>query len=107
MAPEVLGREGHDKAADMWILGVLLCELVVGTPPYNSQLDLTYDHPAARRPYIDPTLCNEIMASKLTLGVTSSPEVTVFLHLLLCIEPTERLECNKKSYRYARAHIWF
>ena len=98
MAPEVLGREGHDKAADMWSLGVLLYELMVGAPPYNSQLNLTYDH---------PTLCNAIMASKLSLGVTSSPEVNDFLHCLLCIEPTERLECNKNSCRYARAHIWF
>jgi len=94
MAPEVLGREGHNQPADMWSLGVLLYELMVGAPPYNS----TYDH---------PTLCNEIMARKLSLGVSSSPEVNDFLHCLLCIEPTERLECNKNNYHYARAHSWF
>merc|ERR1712166_1605475 len=96
MAPEVLGREGHDKAADMWSVGVLLYEMLVGSLPYNS----TYDH---------PTLCNEITASqfKLSLGFTSSPEAHDFLNCLLCLEPTERLECNKQSYRYARAHKWF
>ena len=94
MAPEVLGREGHNQAVDMWSLGVLLYELMVGAPPYNS----TYDH---------PTLCNEIMARELSLGVTSSPEANDFLHCLLCMEPTERLECNKNTYRYVRAHNWF
>ena len=96
MAPEVLGREGHDKAADMWSVGVLLYEMLVGIPPYDS----TYDH---------QTLCNDIIASqfKLSLGSTSSPEVHDFLNCLLCLEPTERLECNKNSYRYARAHKWF
>ena len=96
MSPEVLGRTGHDNAADMWSVGVLLYEMLVGSPPYNS----TYDH---------PTLCNEIMASQseLSLGFTSSPEVHDFLKCLLCLDPTERLECNKNGYRYARAHNWF
>ena len=96
MAPEVLSREGHDHASDMWSVGVLLYEMLVGSTPYNS----AYDH---------ETLCSEIMASqfKLSLGFTSSPEVHDFLNCLLCLEPTERLECNKNSYRYARAHEWF
>jgi len=96
MAPEVLGREGHDKAADMWSLGVLLYEMLVGSPPYRS----TYNH---------RTRCDEIMASKfkLSLGLTSSPEVHDFLNCLLCLDPADRLDCNKNSYRYARAHNWF
>ena len=96
MAPEMLGREGHDNSADMWSLGVLLYEMLVGSPPYSS----TYNH---------RTRCDQIMASqfKLSLGLTSSPEVHDFLNSLLCLDPAERLDCNKNSYRYARAHNWF
>lgn len=34
LAPEMLRRTGHGKAVDWYLLGVLLYELVVGSPPY-------------------------------------------------------------------------
>jgi protein-serine/threonine kinase len=37
LAPEVLRREGHGKAVDWYLLGVLLYEMLVGTPPYFSR----------------------------------------------------------------------
>lgn len=34
LAPEVLNRKGHGKGVDWYLLGVLLFEMIVGTPPF-------------------------------------------------------------------------
>lgn len=37
LAPELIKKEGYTKMVDWWGLGVLLYEIVVGNPPYESQ----------------------------------------------------------------------
>jgi serine/threonine protein kinase len=34
LAPEMLKKKGHGKAVDWYLLGVLLYEMVYGSPPY-------------------------------------------------------------------------
>lgn len=34
LAPEVICRQGHGKAVDWYLLGVLLYEMLFGLPPY-------------------------------------------------------------------------
>lgn len=34
LAPEVIKREGHGKEVDIWALGILIFEMLVGLPPY-------------------------------------------------------------------------
>jgi len=34
LAPEIILNEGHDIAVDYWAMGVLIFEMVVGTPPF-------------------------------------------------------------------------
>lgn len=36
LAPEILKRAGHGKAVDWYLLGVLLYEMIVGSPPFYS-----------------------------------------------------------------------
>lgn len=37
LAPEMLRRQGHGKAVDWYLLGVLVYEMLVGIPPYYSE----------------------------------------------------------------------
>ena len=37
LAPEMLKRSGHGKSVDWYLLGVLLYEMLFGTPPYYSK----------------------------------------------------------------------
>lgn len=41
IAPEVIGRKGHDKAVDWWALGVIIYEMLIGvTPFYNKNRNM-------------------------------------------------------------------
>jgi len=40
VAPEVILNKGHDIAADYWSLGVLMFELLTGTPPFTGEKSL-------------------------------------------------------------------
>lgn len=37
LAPEVILRQGHDSTVDIWCLGTLIYEMIVGIPPFYSE----------------------------------------------------------------------
>jgi len=37
MAPEMIKNEGHDLKADIWALGILCYQLIVGTLPFKAR----------------------------------------------------------------------
>lgn len=37
MAPEIVAGRGHGKAVDWWSIGILLYEMLCGTPPFRAQ----------------------------------------------------------------------
>lgn len=44
LAPEILKRVGHGKAADWWTFGALIYEMITGLPPfYTSNREILYD----------------------------------------------------------------
>ena len=45
LAPEVLKKQGHGKAVDWYLLGVVMYEMLVGIPPYyaNSRDQLFFN----------------------------------------------------------------
>lgn len=45
LAPEMLKRQGHGKAVDWYLLGVVMFELLVGLPPFyaNNREELFYN----------------------------------------------------------------
>ena len=36
LAPEILTGQGHNFAADVWSLGVVICELITGVTPFHN-----------------------------------------------------------------------
>lgn len=45
LAPEMIKQSGHDKSLDIWNLGVLLFELLTGSPPFEgSNQSLLFDN---------------------------------------------------------------
>ena len=39
LAPEIINKTGHDEHVDIWCIGVLLFELIVGRPPFSGETD--------------------------------------------------------------------
>lgn len=37
LAPEVIRKQGHNKAVDWWCLGCIIYEMVTGFPPFRNQ----------------------------------------------------------------------
>jgi serine/threonine protein kinase len=39
MAPEIISRDGHSRAADWWSLGALTYDMLTGRPPFTVEGD--------------------------------------------------------------------
>lgn len=77
LAPEVLTRSGHGRAADWWSLGSLIYEMLSGMPPFYSQ-----DR---------QKLFKKILNDRLRVPRFFSNEVTSLIAGLLHRDPAQRL----------------
>jgi len=45
VAPEIITNKSHDYRADIWSIGILVFELLTGTPPFNNKANPTQVYP--------------------------------------------------------------
>lgn len=95
IAPEVILNKGHDISADYWSLGVLMFELLTGTPPFTGT---------------DPMKTYNIILKGIDT-VEFPRTITTSAHGLikkLCRDnPAERLGYQKGEIRDIQKHRWF
>lgn len=65
LSPEMLQGKGHDHTVDLWTLGILLYEMLVGIPPFFhknkhqmfyliQEADVTFPDPVKHKIYVSP-----------------------------------------------------
>mmetsp|Transcript_67139 Transcript_67139/g.153753 ORF Transcript_67139/g.153753 Transcript_67139/m.153753 type:complete len:603 (+) Transcript_67139:70-1878(+) len=77
LAPEMIQGKGHDHTLDLWGLGVLLYEMVVGKPPFQST-----DH---------ATLISRILSLDYKIPPFVNPDAGNLISRLLKRDPSQRL----------------
>ncbi|XP_041832043.1 cGMP-dependent protein kinase 2 [Melanotaenia boesemani] len=93
MPPEIIKNQGHDFAVDFWSLGILIFELLVGSPPFSSS---------------EP----QKIYAKILDGVLKFPpylnEAAKSIISKLCRpRPGQRLGNTKNGIKDVRHHRWF
>jgi len=102
MAPEIVTGKGYNsKAVDLWSLGVILYELLVGVPPFNDEtVDKVFEN------------ITKINMSWPEIGYGEdciSVEACNLIKGLLCLNPSQRLTIEKvKSHAFFEGiiNIW-
>jgi len=92
LAPEILTRSGHGRAADWWSLGALLYEMLTGMPPFYSRNR--------------ERLFQKILKSSLHFHRYFSPAAKSILQGLLTRNPIERLG-SKQDATGVKNHAFF
>lgn len=83
LAPEMLRRAGHTRSVDWYLLGVLLYEMLVGSPPYYSNNR--------------EELFNNIQRGKLRFPKSLSENAKNLIKQLLNRDPSKRLGSSKND----------
>ncbi|GAN05667.1 cAMP-dependent protein kinase type 2-like [Mucor ambiguus] len=93
LAPEIIRSQGYTKAVDWWSLGVLIYEMITGSPPFT-----------AKNP-IDQY--QKILECDITFPSSMSPEVVDLLQNLLKTKASERFGNLKNGANDIKQHAWF
>jgi serine/threonine protein kinase len=93
LAPEMLRRVGHGKSVDWYLLGVLLYEMLVGSPPYFSGNK--------------EELFHNIINGPLKLPRSISQEAKNLMVSLLNRNPTKRLGAGPEGAAEIMKHKFF
>lgn len=95
VAPEIILNKGHDRAVDYWSLGVLMCELLMGTPPFTASDPMK----------IYNIILRGIEQIEFPRHVTKT---AIAIIRKFCREnPTERLGYQKDGINDIKKHRWY
>ncbi|OQR90281.1 cAMP-dependent protein kinase catalytic subunit alpha-like [Achlya hypogyna] len=100
MAPEVFGRLGYDTAVDWWALGVLIYEMVVGSPPWSYKSD-----GMALADYF-ATIVGTAAALPWPAKCSLSPELKDLVAGLLQVDPLKRFGSAALKHRWFADVDW-
>ncbi|CAF0749101.1 unnamed protein product [Adineta ricciae] len=87
LPPEMLNGNGYDEKIDLWCLGVLTYEMIIGKPPFDSQTQ----HETIRM----------IRSIELTFPTGTSPDLRDVITKLLRRNPSDRLPLKDVAQ-----HVW-
>ena len=97
LAPEMLKKQGHGKAVDWYLLGVLFYEMLVGIPPFFTEQK--------------EEIFRNIEHGELIIPKKVSKEAATLLRGLLQKDPNKRLgsvkdACEVKEHKYFKKVNW-
>uniref|UniRef100_A0A034V633 cGMP-dependent protein kinase n=1 Tax=Bactrocera dorsalis TaxID=27457 RepID=A0A034V633_BACDO len=95
VAPEIILNKGHDRAVDYWALGILIHELLNGTPPFTAT---------------DPMKTYNIILKGIDMIAFPKHMSRSAVQLIkkLCRDvPAERLGYQKGGIQNIKKHKWF
>ncbi|XP_071756844.2 cGMP-dependent protein kinase 1-like isoform X2 [Centroberyx gerrardi] len=95
VAPEIILNKGHDTSADCWSLGILIYELLSGSPPFSGS---------------DPMKTYNIILRGIDMVEFPKKINKSAANLIkrLCRDnPSERLGNQKNGVKYIQKHKWF
>ncbi|XP_076831412.1 cGMP-dependent protein kinase 2 isoform X2 [Brachyhypopomus gauderio] len=95
VAPEVIMNKGHDFGADCWSLGILIFELLTGSPPFTGSDPIK----------IYTMVLHGIEKVDMPNRITKRPEDLI--RRLCKLNPAERLGNKKNGIIDIKKHKWF
>ncbi|XP_064172870.1 cGMP-dependent protein kinase 2 [Anguilla rostrata] len=95
VAPEVIMNKGHDFGADCWSLGILIFELLTGSPPFSGSDPIK----------IYTTVLHGIEKVDFPKRISKRPEDLI--RRLCKLNPAERLGNKKNGIIDIKKHKWF
>ncbi|CAH8650615.1 unnamed protein product [Schistosoma intercalatum] len=95
VAPEVILNKGHDFTVDFWALGILMFELLTGTPPFTSSDPMK----------IYNIILKGINTIEFPKSITRNAQCLI---KKLCRDaPAQRLGARKSGIIEVKNHAWF
>jgi len=99
LAPEMLTKEGHDKAVDWWALGILMYEMLIGVTPFFNRNQNALMNKIKSSPCVFP--------DRAKYKIDYSDNLQKLIEGLLIKDKTKRLGAGVGDWKDILAHPFF